>query len=239
METKVRREWREESCRLFVLLPLLFFSIHCSFLNPNLLPPLFLLSSTHYPLLALHSSIFSAHFHLSFLLVSFTYCPRLCMIIIFLYLSSHLALGVHSIKTKTHLNSGGIATDTTAACVFVVEWMNPACWKIPHISSVNRQSQKLFVPRVGTLQSAQDGDKSVQERPQNRHLPITEVLDFRAGHHYLSETTHTHTAPQDGWAYLCFTTPVQFLLFCLFSTLYACSSHLSINCVFPSRSTLH
>lgn len=116
METKVKRGW-EESSRLFVLLPFLFFPVYCSLLISNLLPPLFLLSSPHYSLLALHSHQFSTPIFTT--LLSFTYCPRLPTIIIFLHLSSHLALLVHSIKTTTHLNSGGIATETTAAYVRV------------------------------------------------------------------------------------------------------------------------
>lgn len=112
METKVKRG----CCRLFVLPPFFFFPIYCSFLNPNLLPPLFLLSSPHYSCLALHSHQFSTPI---FTCLSFTYCQRLPTIIIFLLLSSHLVLRVYSIKTTTHLNSGVITTDTTAAYVRV------------------------------------------------------------------------------------------------------------------------
>lgn len=65
------------------------------------------------------TSIFSPILTRPFSPPSFTYCPRLLTIIISLYLSSHLALRVHSIKTKTHLNSGGIATDATAAYAHV------------------------------------------------------------------------------------------------------------------------
>lgn len=89
METKVKRGW-EGSCSLFVLPPFLFFPIYCSFLNSNPLPARFLLSSPHYSLLALHSHQFSTPIFSTRL--SFTYCPRLPMIIIFLHLSSHLAL---------------------------------------------------------------------------------------------------------------------------------------------------
>lgn len=85
------------------------------------------LSETRFPFLSLIVFVFSAShsfFHLSPFASSFYSCPSLHPslfgpIIFFLFFPLRLILRVHSVKTKIHQKSGGIATDRTAVCVCV------------------------------------------------------------------------------------------------------------------------
>lgn len=127
--------------------PFLFYPTYCSFLSSSRLPPcpppiILLWLLTHINFLP-H---FDPYFLPSFIHLLST---SLSTIIISLYHSTHSVLRVHSIKTKTHLNSGGIATDTTAAYAHVCCGVVESCSleDSTRSSSVNRHAGKLFPDR--------------------------------------------------------------------------------------------
>lgn len=176
METKVKGEWWEESCRLFVLPVFLFYSTFPSFLSSNSLPtcPLPII------LLWLFTHInFLPNFDLSFLpFFIHLLSTSLSTIIISLYLSSHWCYGYTPSKQRPIWMHSNRYNGSTCARL----WWNPARWKIPRTFRQLIDTQEscfLLVANVtgdGMLQSAQEETQTLQRRQQNRRLPVTEVV---------------------------------------------------------------
>lgn len=146
-----------QKCHITVLIqPVRCSDMIFSFFNS----PYRFLSEPRFPFLSLIVFVFSAShsfFHLSPFASSFYSCPPLHPslfgpIIFFLFFPLRLILRVHSVKTKIHQKSGGIATDRTAVCVCVcvveqtVAQMVLTLWEIPANFSANRQTQGHSFP---------------------------------------------------------------------------------------------
>lgn len=129
-----------------ICLPFLSFLSHPFFAPlsfPSSCPFFFVLSPTNYsPSGSSHlSRPFSSPFSPVSLLPYSSYLLSTSLLAHNLSLFPHLIPRVHSVKTKIHQRSGGIATDNTAACMCAcLLWMDPARREIPDTSSVNRQT---------------------------------------------------------------------------------------------------